>query len=184
MQMTSATPSSSERNDQEQATHRHDLVQRVISLDRQIMSPLMRASIGMLVAALILAMHLVNPQRAMAQGSGVLSGLDTEDPVYFTGNFSAGTYALGVRATGDGNNKLTIKVQKRATVGWTSLVTSKIDLGATNGCGYAELQFTLNSSTEIRFHFSRGATTERIDYDWDTDFLVFWGGADFRGLTC
>jgi hypothetical protein len=148
------------------------------------MAPLLRVSVGMLCAAWMFAMHLVAPQTAAAYYSGVLSGGDTEDPVYFTGNFSAGTYVLGVRATGDGTNKLTIKVQKKAGIGWSSIVTDTINLGNTNGCGYEELQFTLGSSTEIRYHFSRKIGTKEIDYDWDTDFIIVWGGQSYRGLNC
>jgi hypothetical protein len=155
-----------------------------MSLDRNLTPLLARASLGAFLAAWVLVMHLAAPTVAQAQGSGVLSGTDTEDSVYFTGDFSAGTYVLGVRATGNGTNKLTIKVQTPGGLGWSSLVTRSIDLGATNGCGYAELQFVLGSSTEIRFHFSRKIGTKQIDYDWDTDFLVLWGGQSFRGLTC
>jgi len=180
MHTREAGPSLRERNHCEHGARANG----VVCLERKGILPLVRLSVGMLCAALICAVHLIAPPVAAAYYSGVLSGGDTEDPVYFTGNFSAGTYALGVRATGDGTNKLTIKVQKKATVGWSSIVTSSIDLGATDGCGYAELQFTLASSTEIRFHFSRKIGTQEIDYDWDTDFLVFWGGASFRGLTC
>lgn len=63
-------------------------------------------------------------------------------------------------------------------------MSDDIDLGNTNGCGYDSVQFVLSSSTEIRFRFSRDIGTQQINYDWDTDFTVFWGGSSFRCLNC
>lgn len=117
--------------------------------------------------------------------SGVVSGSNTIDYEYFTGNFAAGTYVLGVKATGTGNNTFTIKVEKRGALGWSTVTSASVDLGnVSNNCGYRELQFTLTSSEEIRYRFSRTIGSTQVNYSWDTDYLVFWGGSSFRCLNC
>ena len=118
-------------------------------------------------------------------GSGSVHDTNTIDYVNFTGNFSAGTYVLGVKAEGDGNNDFDIKVQIRGSGGgWSTIASDTIDMGSTSGCGYREVQFVLASSSEIRYRFSRAIATKQVDYEWDHDFLVLWGGQSFRCLTC
>jgi hypothetical protein len=141
-----------------------------------------------ILAAAIAGSQLFTAPVAMAcppEYSGVVSGGNTIDYEYFSGDFSAGTYALGVKATGTGNNTFTIKVETRGTFGWSTLTSASIDMGsAANNCGYRQLQFTLTSPTEIRFRFSRTVGSTQVNYSWDTDFLVVWGGSSFRCLNC
>ena len=68
--------------------------------------------------------------------------------------------------------------------GWSTIASSTIDMGNTNGCGYREVQFVFNTSSEIRYRFSRAIGTKQVDYEWDHDFFVVWGGQSFRCLTC
>lgn len=140
-----------------------------------------------LAAALVGAQMLSVPlaDACPAENDGVVSGSNTVDIVNFAGEFSPGTYVLGVKATGTGNNTFTIKVEKRGSLGWSTVASTSIDMGdVSNNCGYRELQFTLSSSEEIRYRFSRTIGSTRVDYEWDTDFLVFWGGSTFRCLNC
>lgn len=117
--------------------------------------------------------------------SGSVSGGNTIDYEYFTGNWSAGTYALGVKATGSGNNTFSIRVEKHVSGNWQTVTSASIDMGqVANNCGYRELQFVLTGSTEIRFRFSRTVASSQVNYSWDTDHLPLWGGAQFRCLDC
>ncbi len=142
---------------------------------------------AILAAALAGAQILSVPvaEACPAAESGSVSGSNTVDIVNFAGDFSPGTYVLGVKATGTGNNTFTIKVEKRGSLGWSTVTSASIDMGnVANDCGYRELQFTLSSSEEIRYRFSRTVGSTRVDYDWDTDLLVLWGGSTFRCLNC
>lgn len=135
----------------------------------------------------ILGMQLVAQPLAMAcppANSGRVSGTNTVDIVNFADPFDAGDYVLGVKASGSGNNTLTIRVQVPGTLGWNTIASRTIDMGTTNGCGYAEIQFSLSSSSDVRYRFSRTVASTAIDYDWDHDYIVLWGGAQFRCLTC
>jgi hypothetical protein len=135
-----------------------------------------------LVSAQLVALR---PAAACSTVFGSVHDSNTIDIVNFSGNFSAGSYVLGVKAEGDGDNTLTIKVEVPGSLGgWTAIATGEIDLGNTNGCGYREVQFTLSSSSAVRYRFSRKIGTKQIDFRWDHDFIVLWGGQSFRCLTC
>ena len=136
------------------------------------------------VGIAVLAASSAVAQSCPAYG-GRVSGSNTVDYVNFSGNFSAGTYTLGFRAEGSGSNKLTVKVQQRKNGGgWKTIASDNVDLGDVNGCGYESIQYTLTSSEEIRYRFSRKVGTNAIDYDWDHDFTVVWGGPVNRCLNC
>jgi hypothetical protein len=148
----------------------------------------MTSSLQTILVAAIAGSQLLAIPLATAcppEESGVVSGTNTVDYQYFSGDFSPGTYALGVKATGTGNNTFTIKVEKRGSLGWSTVTSASVDLGdVANNCGYRELQFTLTSSEEIRYRFSRTVGSTQVNYSWDTDFLVVWGGSSFRCLNC
>jgi autotransporter adhesin len=137
--------------------------------------------------AVVIGMQLVAMPLALAcppASSGVVSGANTEDKWYFSGDFSPGTYTIGVKATGSGNNSLTIRVQKRGSVGWSTVASSSIDMGDTDGCGTRDFQFTLTDAEEIRVQLSRTVASSQINYNWDVDFTVLWGGLSARCLVC
>ena len=139
------------------------------------------------MAVAVLGTQLMTTQSAQACStvSGSVNGTNTVDDWSFTENFGAGNYVLGVRARGDGDNSLTIRVQTRGSGGgWNTIASGEIDLGNTNGCGYREVQFSLSSSSEVRYRLSRKILTKQVDYAWDHDFIVFWGGQQFRCLSC
>lgn len=141
-------------------------------------------TVGVVVA---LSMQLVAVPLAEAcppANSGVVRSTNTEDNWYYSGNFSPGTYTIGAEAHGNGNNSLTIRVQRRRPFGWATLASSSIDMGDATGCATRSFQFTLTDMEEIRVQMTRTVASSQINYSWDLDFTVLWGGMQHRCLTC
>lgn len=146
----------------------------------------MRRALTAAMVVLLAGGYLASAQAACPPASaGNLIGGDTADNLNFPGR-GGGTYTLGVRAKGDGNNTLTVKVQeKKKVAGWRTLDTIKIDLGdSVNGCRYGSAQYTYDGDRDLRYRFTRKIGTSGITYDWDHDFTVLWGGASHRCLVC
>jgi hypothetical protein len=164
---------------------RPDHVARRRAGDQQEKQMMSMRTVGV---AVVLGMQLVAVPMALAcppANSGVVSGSNTVDDWYYGGEFQPGTYTIGVKATGSGNNSLTIRVQRQGSGGgWSTVESSSIDMGDTDGCGTRSFQFTLDESEEIRVRLSRTVASSQINYSWDLDFTVLWGGMQHRCLTC
>lgn len=97
--------------------------------------------------------------------AGNLSGLDTVDYAYFTA-VEGTQFNYNVTATGNGSNKLTVKVQQKWPAGtWETIEKSKTPVGNPGAGAFVVHNHYVNTPIEeLRYRISRKAFTRAIDW--------------------